>query len=82
MDEAFIGEVRAMPYDFLPTGWAPCDGRLLEVGANPALYSLLGSRYGGDGKTTFALPKIPPLKGKEGTLQYCIAIRGMFPRRA
>ena len=81
MIDAIIGEVRAMPYEFVPTGWAPCNGALLHVDGNAALFSLLGDTYGGDGKTTFALPKIPPLAGKEGTLQYCIAVQGTFPLR-
>jgi microcystin-dependent protein len=82
MGDAFLGEVRAMPYGFAPTGWAPCNGQMLEVGDNTALYSLLGYTYGTDGADTFALPDIPPLQGKEGTLQYCIALQGIFPQNA
>jgi microcystin-dependent protein len=82
MANAFIGEVRAMPYEFVPQGWAPCQGQLLQPSSNPALFSLLGTTYGGDGKTTFALPTLPPLQGKEGTLQYCIAVTGVFPPRS
>ena len=81
MADQFIGEVRAMPYGFVPQGWAPCQGQVLQAADNPALFSLLGGTYGGDGRTTFALPKIPPLASKEGTLQYCIALQGMFPTR-
>ena len=70
-----------MPYEYAPQGWAPCSGQLLPVASNAALFSLLGFTYGGDGRSTFALPNIPPLQGKEGTLQYCIAIQGAFPPR-
>lgn len=81
MSDAILGEVRAMPYDYAPQGWAPCNGQLLQIAGNPALFSLLGPTYGGDGRTTFALPNLPPLEGKEGALEYCIAIQGMFPQR-
>jgi microcystin-dependent protein len=81
MGDAFLGEVRAMPFGFVPTGWAPCQGQLLPVQLNAALYSLLGSTYGGDGYSNFALPNVPPLQGKNGTLQYCIAVQGDYPQR-
>ena len=82
MGDAFLGEVRAMPYEYVPQGWAPCNGQLMQPSSNPALFSLLGDIYGGDGKTSFALPNIPPLQGKQGTLQYCIAVQGTYPPRA
>lgn len=79
--DPFVGEVRAMPFGFAPTGWAPCQGQILPIMSNTALFSLLGTLYGGDGKSTFALPKLAPLEGKNGTLQYCICIQGVFPPR-
>ena len=82
MADPFIGEVRAMPYGFVPQGWAPCQGQLLQPSSNAALFSLLGFTYGGNGSTTFALPTLAPMQGKEGTLQYCIAVTGIFPPRA
>lgn len=81
MGDAYVGEVRAMPFGFAPQGWAQCQGQLLQLSSNPALFSLLGNIYGGDGKANFALPNIPPLQGKEGSLQYFIAITGVFPPR-
>jgi microcystin-dependent protein len=81
MADNFVGEVRAMPFGFVPQGWAPCQGQLLQVEGNTALFALLGSTYGGDGKATFALPTLAPIKGQTGTLQYCIAIGGIFPPR-
>lgn len=59
--DAFLGEVRIFAGSFAPRGWAFCDGTLLPVSQNQALYSLLGTAYGGDGRTTFALPN---LKGR------------------
>jgi microcystin-dependent protein len=54
----FVGEVRAVGFDFAPTGWALCNGQLLPISQNTALFSLLGTNYGGDGKSTFALPNL------------------------
>jgi microcystin-dependent protein len=52
----FVAEVRVVPYNFPPTGWAFCNGQILPISQNTALFSLLGTTYGGDGKSTFALP--------------------------
>ncbi|MBU0550812.1 tail fiber protein [Myxococcota bacterium] len=58
MSEPFIGEIRMFGGNFAPRGWAFCDGQLLPIDQNPALFSLLGTNYGGDGRTTFALPDL------------------------
>lgn len=58
MSEPFIAEVRIMPYSFAPRDWAYCDGQLLPISQNPTLFSLIGNIYGGDGRTTFALPNL------------------------
>ena len=55
-DEPFIGEVRWFAGNFAPRGWALCDGQLLPISGNEALFSILGTTYGGDGRTTFGLP--------------------------
>ena len=54
--DPFLGEIRLVPFNFAPKGWAFCDGRLLPINQNQALFALLGTTYGGDGRTTFALP--------------------------
>lgn len=56
MSEPFVGEIRMFAGNFAPLGWAYCDGQLLAVANNDALFSLLGTIYGGDGRTTFGLP--------------------------
>lgn len=56
--EGFIGEVRLFAGNFAPRGWAFCDGQLLQVSNNAALFSIIGTTYGGDGRTTFALPDL------------------------
>lgn len=58
MSEPFVGEVRMFAGNFAPRGWAFCDGQLLAVSQNDALFSLLGTVYGGDGQTTFGLPDL------------------------
>ena len=56
MSAPFVAEIRVLPYTFPPTGWAWCNGQLLPISQNTALFALLGTFYGGDGKSTFALP--------------------------
>src|SRR5437588_840854 len=56
MTDQFVAEIRVFPFNFAPTGWAFCNGQLMPISQNTALFSLLGTTYGGDGKSTFALP--------------------------
>ncbi len=58
MADPFVAEIRMFPFNFAPKGWAFCDGQLLPLSQNTALFSLLGTMYGGDGKSTFALPDL------------------------
>jgi microcystin-dependent protein len=58
VSEPFLGEVRIFAFNFPPVGWAQCNGQLLPINQNQALFSLLGTFYGGDGKTNFALPNL------------------------
>ena len=68
MSEPFLGEIRMFGFSFAPVGWALCNGQLLPISQNTALFSLLGTAYGGDGTTTFALPdlqsRVPIHKGQ------------------
>jgi len=56
MSEPFVAEIRIFPFNFAPTGWAFCDGQLISISQNTALFSLLGTTYGGNGINNFALP--------------------------
>ncbi len=58
MSDPFVAEIRTFGFNFAPTGWAQCNGALLPISQNTALFSLLGTMYGGDGKSTFALPDL------------------------
>jgi microcystin-dependent protein len=69
MSNPFVAEIRIFAGNFAPTGWATCDGQLLPISQNTALFSLLGTTYGGDGKSTFALPNLQgsaPLQQGQG----------------
>jgi microcystin-dependent protein len=58
MTDQFLGEIRVFPFNFAPVGWASCNGQVLQISQNTALFSLLGTNYGGNGTSTFALPNL------------------------
>lgn len=58
MSEPFVGEIRMVGFNFAPVGWAQCLGQMMPIAQNQALFSLLGTMYGGDGRTTFGLPDL------------------------
>ena len=58
MSEPFVGEIKMVGFNFAPQGWAHCDGQLLPINQNQTLFSLFGTYYGGDGRTTFGLPEL------------------------
>lgn len=69
MSDQFVAEIRIFPTNFPPRGWAYCNGQLLPISQNTALFALLGTTYGGDGKSTFALPDLQgavPLQPGQG----------------
>jgi len=72
-----LGEIQIFAFAFAPTGFAACQGQLLPIWPNQALFSLIGPRYGGDGVTNFALPKLPPVT-PSGPF-YFICIGGAYP---
>jgi len=79
--DSFLGEVKIFAGNFTPRDWAPCDGRLIPISQNTALFSLLGTTYGGNGRTNFALPdlrgRVPISQGRgEGLTPHNIGQRG------
>jgi microcystin-dependent protein len=69
MSDPFLSEVRIFPYNFAPRNWAFCNGQLLSIAQNTALFSLLGTNYGGDGRVTFGLPNLQnsvPIQAGQG----------------
>ena len=70
MSEPFIGEIKIVGFNFAPVGWADCDGQLLPISQHNALFSLFGTYYGGDGRTSFGLPDLRgrfPMHDGQGT---------------
>lgn len=78
--EPFIGQILMVAFNFAPQGWALCNGQLLPINQNTALFSLLGTYYGGDGRTNFALPnlqgRVPIHQGSNGISNYVIGATG------
>jgi len=79
--ETFLGQIVMVAFNFAPQGWALCNGQLMSIAQNTALFSLLGTYYGGDGRTTFALPnlqgRVPIHQGESaGTSNYVIGQSG------
>lgn len=80
--EQLIGQIAIYPWDWAPRNWAKCDGQTLLIEHNYALYALIGNEFGGDGDTTFAVPKLPPIKVEGGgDLAYYVALQGYYPPR-
>jgi microcystin-dependent protein len=80
----FLGEVETFAFNFCPLGWVVPNGQLMPINQNQALFSLLGTTYGGDGKSTFALPVIKPtftISPGSPPLTICMATLGIFPSR-
>jgi microcystin-dependent protein len=76
----YLGEIELFAYNFVPRGWLLCDGTVLQIQQNQALFSLIGNKFGGNGSTTFALPNMTndtPLAG----MNYYISVMGMYPSR-
>ena len=82
-DIPFIGQVSTFSLGFCPVGWAPTDGRLLTIAQNDALFALIGTTYGGDGQTNFAVPNTSAIAtlAPGAKLTRCIALQGIFPSR-
>ena len=76
MAEPFIGEIRAFPYIFAPSYWGRCDGQVIPINQNPSLYSILGTTFGGDGRTDFGVPNL-----KDRTPMHPGTGPGLTPRR-
>ncbi len=65
MSDQYLGEIRMAAFGFAPTGWATCSGQVLSISQNTALFSLLGTYYGGNGTSNFGLPNLPGLRPDE-----------------
>ena len=80
MDQAYIGTIVLVGFNFAPMGWALCNGQTLPINQNQALFALLGTTYGGDGMSNFMLPNLNAGVLQTG-LNYIICVNGIFPQR-
>jgi microcystin-dependent protein len=82
--DPILGQLILLPYStgFALNGWLICDGRTLNIQQYTALFSLLGTRFGGNGQTNFALPKLAPVQAGGEPIYYYIATEGVYPQRA
>ena len=80
MSQPYVGEIRLFAGNFAPNGWAFCDGQLLSIAENVVLFDLIGTTYGGDGQTTYALPdlrgRVPVHQGSNGQSNYAVGESG------
>jgi microcystin-dependent protein len=82
--EGTLGEIRIFAGSFAPENWQFCQGQILPINQNQALFSLLGTTYGGNGIQNFALPNLPPvaeIEGAPNNLQHIICVSGYYPVR-
>jgi microcystin-dependent protein len=83
--DPMMGEIRLFPYNFAPRQWLACQGQVLPIAQYEALFSLVGTQFGGDGTTNFALPDLrqhAPLAGPDVVaVGYCICFAGEYPPR-
>lgn len=79
--EPYYGQIKLFPYDFEPEGWALCNGQLLQIEYNTALFVMIGTKFGGDGTKNFALPDLRQAEPKCGQCHYYIALAGQWPTR-
>lgn len=81
--DPILGSISLFPWNWQTEGWLKCNGALLPIAHYQALFSLLGTEFGGDGQKTFALPNLPAIKATNGgDLDYYIAVQGVYPYRS
>jgi microcystin-dependent protein len=83
MDDAMLAEITLFAGNFAPVNWEFCKGQTLPIDANQALFSLLGTQYGGDGRTTFNLPELAPLTptgAGQTPINFIICVNGIYPQ--
>lgn len=79
--DEYMGSIKLFAGNYAPRGWAICDGRLLPIRQWQALFAILGTQYGGDGRVTFALPKLAGPNGEHQPPYYIICVQGYWPSR-
>ena len=77
----YLAQIVLFGGNFAPRGWMACNGQVLPIASNEALFTLLGTTFGGDGRTTFALPKLESPAGEGPFPAYLICVEGIYPQR-
>jgi microcystin-dependent protein len=81
--DPLLGDIQLFAFDYAPSHWMTCEGQTLSIATNQALFSLLGTKFGGNGVTTFCLPDLRSALPMQGMgMHYCIAVQGIFPYRS
>jgi microcystin-dependent protein len=81
--DPLLGDIQLFAFDYTPLGWMPCEGQTLSTSQYPALYNLLGTKFGGNGTTTFCLPDLRnALPMQQMGMHYCIAVQGIYPSQS
>jgi hypothetical protein len=79
-DDPYVGEIRTFAFNFCPAGWVPLNGQLLAISEYDTVFTLIGTRYGGDGQSTFAMPVGEPIFSATGEpLLQCFSLYGIYP---
>ena len=81
LEDGTLGEIVMFAGNYEPRGWAFCEGQILSASSNSGLFSILGTMYGGDGRTTFGLPNLKEAEKNLGGVRYIICISGRYPTR-
>jgi microcystin-dependent protein len=77
--DSYVGEVRLFSFDRVPQGWLECNGQTLQVAEHASLFSMIGTKYGGNGMSTFCLPKLDSIGQSQGKVKFYISIDGEYP---
>lgn len=80
--DPILGDIWCFAFNFPPQGWMECNGQVLQVNSNQALFSLIGFTFGGNGSTTFALPNLNGASRQNGFMKFYIATAGIYPQRS
>ncbi|HEX2934477.1 MAG TPA: phage tail protein [Bacteroidales bacterium] len=79
--ETYVGQIVQFAFNYAPESWLPCEGQTLNISSNQALYALIGTKFGGNGSTTFCLPDMRKASLFSTGMKYYIAISGTFPQQ-
>lgn len=80
--DVLLGDIMCFAFGFAPSDWMDCSGQTLNISTNQALFSLIGTTFGGNGYSTFCLPNLNGASRRNGFMKYYIAMNGIYPQRS